>query len=205
MIGLNFFFTVILLAASTAPSVVEAHGFIKQWGVKGSSLVKAQKTDVKSSSFRAVPSNTGWIGSKCAHPSWSSFYKPLADLYAVLDSKAIACGSSDTPFGKVAAPGGTFFATQGAGQELSVNPGQSVQLVISGNPGQGWPHPKGHVLTYLAQCNGGCSSFDATQGKFFKIQEEKNGIQNTLRPAYDGSVDGNRWVVFASSLMEGDC
>ena len=49
----------------------------------------------------------------------------------VLDSKAIACGSSDTPFGKVAAPGGTFFATQGAGQEMSVLAAVSSQLIGS--------------------------------------------------------------------------
>ena len=68
-------------------------------------------------------------------------------------------------------------------------------MVISGNPGQGWPHPKGHVSTYLAQCGGAdCNNFDATQGKFFKIQQEANGIQNTLRPAYDASIDGNRCV-----------
>ena len=112
----------------------------------------------------------------------------------VLDSPAIACGSSDTPFGKVAAPGGTTFAKQGAGKQLSVNPGQTVQLVVSGNPGEGWPHPRGHILTYLAQCDGDCSNFDATKGAFFKIQEEKNGIQNTLRPALDKGIDGNRYV-----------
>ena len=112
----------------------------------------------------------------------------------VLDSPAIACGSSDTPFGKVAAPGGTTFANQGAGKQLFVNPGQTVQLVVSGNPGEGWPHPRGHILTYLAQCDGDCSNFDATKGAFFKIQEEKNGIQNTLRPAMDRGIDGNRYV-----------
>ncbi|KAI0739116.1 glycosyl hydrolase family 61-domain-containing protein [Daedaleopsis nitida] len=162
---------------AAAPSAVEAHGFIKQWGVKGQALQKAQKTDVKASSFRAAPSNTGWIGSK------------------FLNTPAIACGSSDTPFGKVAAPGGTVFATQGAGKELQINPGQAVQLVVSGNPGEGWPHPKGHVLTYLAQCDGDCSTFDATKGQFFKIQEDKDGVPNTLRPAYDKSVDGNRYDV----------
>ena len=118
----------------------------------------------------------------------------------VLDSKAIACGASDTPFGKVAAPGGTFFASQGAGTQTSVNPGQSIQLVVSGNPGEGWPHPKGHIMTYLAQCDDDCSTFDATQGKFFKIQEEKDGIQNTLKPGYDSGVDGNRSVPRPSSI-----
>ena len=118
----------------------------------------------------------------------------------VLDSKAIACGASDTPFGKVAAPGGTFFASQGAGKQTSVTPGQSIQLVVSGNPGEGWPHPKGHIMTYLAQCDDDCSTFDATQGKFFKIQEEKDGIQNTLKPAYDSGVDGNRSVLHPSSI-----
>ena len=54
-----------LLALASVPSAVEAHGFIKEWGVKGQTLEKAQKTDIKASSFRAVASNTGWIGSQC--------------------------------------------------------------------------------------------------------------------------------------------
>ncbi|RPD55980.1 hypothetical protein L227DRAFT_636156 [Lentinus tigrinus ALCF2SS1-6] len=153
-----------LLAFAITPAV-NAHGFIKQWGVKGQTLEKAQKTDLMGSSFRAVASNTGWIGSQ------------------FVDSQAIAWGASDTPFGKVTAPGGTFFATQGAGKQVSVSSGQSVQLVVSGNPGEGWPHPRGHIMTYLAQW------------KFFKIQEEKDGIQNTLKPAYDKGVDGNRYNV----------
>ena len=124
------------------------------------------------------------------------------NLHAVLTSRAIACGASDTPFGKVAAPGGTFFATQGAGSDLKVNAGDTIQLVISGNPGQGWPHPKGHVSTYLAQCGGAdCSSFDATQGKFFKIQQEANGIQNTLKPAFDASIDGNRYALGTPAVV----
>ena len=50
-------------------------------------------------------------------------------------------------------------------------------------------------MTYLAQCDDDCSTFDANQGLFFKIQEEANGIQNTLKPAYDSSVDGNHYTV----------
>ncbi|TFK89936.1 lytic polysaccharide monooxygenase [Polyporus arcularius HHB13444] len=187
MVASSVLYSALLFALAAAPSAVEAHGFIKQWGVKGQTLEKAQKTDIKASAFRAVASNTGWIGAQ------------------FVDSKAIACGASDTPFGKVAAPGGTLFATQGAGKDLPVTPGQSVQLVVSGNPGEGWPHPKGHIMTYLAQCDDDCSTFDASQGKFFKIQEEKDGVPNTLRPAYDGGVDGNRYnVAIPESIPAGN-
>jgi len=149
------------------------------WGLQGGNLETAQKTNIGGSSFRAVPDNTGWIGSN------------------FLTSPAIVCGSSNTPFQTVASPGGTIFAAanQAAGKELAVKPGQSVQLVVSGNPGDGWPHPRGHVQTYLADCGGSCTNFDASKGKFFKIQSEVNGIQNTLKPAYDGGVDGNRYNV----------
>ena len=63
-----------LVAVAVSPAVA-AHGFIKEWGVKGNQLVKAQKTDLKSSSFRAVPSNTGWIGSKCT----SLLHRPFSE------------------------------------------------------------------------------------------------------------------------------
>lgn len=65
MVGTIRFVVAALLALYAGPSAVEAHGFIKEWGVKGKTLVKAQKTNVKSSTFRAVSSNTGWIGSQC--------------------------------------------------------------------------------------------------------------------------------------------
>ncbi|KAI0720775.1 glycosyl hydrolase family 61-domain-containing protein [Cerioporus squamosus] len=168
MVARTSLFVTFLCALAAAPSAVEAHGFIKQWGV-GQTLEKAQNTDIKTSSFRTVAFNTGWIG--------LTVYVNVI----VVDSKAIACGASDTPFGKVAAPGGPSF--------------------VSGNPGEGWPHPKGHIMTYLAQCDGDCSTFDATQGKFFKIQEEKDGIPNTLRPAYDEDVDGNRFDVPAGNYI----
>lgn len=67
MVASTAFFSALLLALAAAPSAVEAHGFIKQWGVKGQALEKAQKTDIKASSFRAVASNTGWIGSQCTY------------------------------------------------------------------------------------------------------------------------------------------
>ena len=68
------FISAALVAAAVSPAV-DAHGFIKEWGVKGNQLVKAQKTDLKSSSFRAVPSNTGWIGSKCT----SLLHRPFSE------------------------------------------------------------------------------------------------------------------------------
>ena len=130
------------------------------------------------------------------HARCASLLRLTRTLASVLDSKAIACGASDTPFGKVAAPGGSFFASQGAGKQTSVNPGQSIQLVVSGNPGEGWPHPKGHIMTYLAQCDDDCSTFDATQGKFFKIQEEKDG-----RSCYMISPDSENLTVECDNVL----
>ena len=67
MVGTIGFIAAALFAMYAGPSTVEAHGFVKQWGIKGQTLVKAQKTDVKSSTFRAGSSNTGWIGSQCSY------------------------------------------------------------------------------------------------------------------------------------------
>lgn len=70
-----------------------------------------------------------------------------------------------------------------------------------------WPHPNGHVQAYLGMCGTSataCQNFDASQASYFKILGEKNGIQNTLRPAYDGSVDGNRYSVpIPANLTDG--
>lgn len=179
-----------LVLLAFVPSAL-AHGYVKSWSADGGASQTAQKTSLTSSAFRAVSDNTGWIGAN------------------FLTSQAIACGASSTPRGTVAAPSGTFFATAGqaAGKTLSVKAGGKVSMVISGNPGEGWPHATGHIQTYLAYCGASataCQSFDATKGQFFKIQAEKNGIVNTLRPAYDSSVDGNRYsVAIPDTVMDG--
>ena len=44
MVAPHLLLTAVLLAVAAVPSAVEAHGFIKQFGVKGQTLEKAQKT-----------------------------------------------------------------------------------------------------------------------------------------------------------------
>jgi hypothetical protein len=182
--------TIFLLAAAAAPTVL-GHGWIKQWAADGGAPQKAQKQNLASSAFRSAPDNTGWIGSN------------------FLTSGAITCGSSQTPFNTVASPGGTLFssADQSAGKTLAVKAGGSTTLWVAGNPGDGWPHPKGNVQAYLGYCGESataCQKFDASKAAWFKIHSEVNGIQNTLRPAYDSSVDGNKYKVpIPSNIKDG--
>lgn len=51
---------------------------------------------------------------------------------------------------------------------VSVNPGDELELVWSDGK---WPHNIGHVITYLARCDGPCSEFDSKDAKFFKISQ----------------------------------
>jgi hypothetical protein len=182
--------TLFFLAAAAAPSVL-GHGWIKQWAADGGAPQKAQKQSLASSAFRASPDNTGWIGSN------------------FLTSGAITCGSSQTPFNTVASPGGTLFssADQSAGKTLATKAGGFTELWVAGNPGVGWPHPRGNVQVYLGYCGESttaCQKFDASKAAWFKIHSEVNGIQNTLKPAYDGSVDGNKYKVpIPSNIKDG--
>lgn len=171
----------VLAAFALMATHVSGHGYISKVSADGGGWQKAQKSG-HSASFREVPNNTGWIGSK------------------FLDSKAIVCGSSDTPFKTVAAPGGTFFsdAGQAGKQTLDVKAGGKITVVVSGNPGEGFPHPRGHVQTYLAWCgesHDACQNFDASQGNWFKILSEKDGIPNTLRKHMRGDLNGQTYDI----------
>ncbi|KAM0746724.1 hypothetical protein T439DRAFT_383773 [Meredithblackwellia eburnea MCA 4105] len=166
---------------STVAPLVDAHGYIKQWTVNGVTS-PAQKVPLSSSAFRPSPNNTGFVG----------------DLYAT--SKAITCGSYITPFNTTQAPGPPWFSDpdQAGGFTLNTPAGKQVQLVVSGNPGKGWPHPNGNLAAYLGMCGTGptdCQNYDANLASWFKIKSELNGIPNTLIPAYDPVVDGNRYNI----------
>ncbi|KAG0148305.1 hypothetical protein CROQUDRAFT_714580 [Cronartium quercuum f. sp. fusiforme G11] len=162
--------------------LVSAHAYIKQWSADGGQLEFAQKQSLSDTAFRGVSKNTGWIGSK------------------FIDSEAITCGATDTPKGTIAPPGGPFFHTadQSAKKTLSVKAGGKIELVLAGESGKGFPHPNGHIQTYLGYCgpkSNACVDFDASKAKYFKIQAEINAISDKLRPNFDPNVDGNKWEI----------
>lgn len=84
------------------------------------------------------------------------------------DGKNLACGKGA--------------ATRGAKLTGNANPGDTLSFNWNAGDGTPWPHDSGPLITYMAKCDGDCSSFDATQGKYFKIDE----IGKTKTP-------GNEW------------
>ncbi|PFH49708.1 lytic polysaccharide monooxygenase, partial [Amanita thiersii Skay4041] len=49
-------------------------------------------------------------------------------------------------------------------------PGSTVQFSwVTGQGQPGWIHKLGPIIAYLARCENGCSTFDATQGDWFKV------------------------------------
>ncbi|KZW02080.1 hypothetical protein EXIGLDRAFT_665838 [Exidia glandulosa HHB12029] len=171
-----------LLSVAFMATQVVGHTYISKVSADGGGWQGAQKKGHKEF-FREAPDNTGWVGSKF-----------------IGDNKAIVCSASNTPFKTVAAPGGRFFSdpSESAAKSLDVKAGGKVTVVTSGNPGQGFPHPNGHVQVYLAFCGDGhdaCNGFDASKGDWFKIVGEKNGIQNTLRKHLRGDLDGQTYDI----------
>ncbi|KAH9810599.1 family 61 glycoside hydrolase [Melampsora americana] len=143
-------------------NTVSAHAYIKTWSADGGEFENAQKQPLGNTAFRGVSKNTGWIGSK------------------FIETPAITCGAEDTPKGKIAAPTASFLSYK----SLSVKSGGEIDLVITGEPGKGFPHPNGHIQTYLGYCGAeanSCSNFDASKASYFKIQAELNAISEKLQ------------------------
>ncbi|POW04480.1 hypothetical protein PSTT_10385 [Puccinia striiformis] len=163
----------------------------KSWSADDQKFEKAQKQPLSDTAFRNAPSNIGWIGSQ------------------FIQSPAFVCGASDTPKDQVAAPGGTLFsaADQSAKKTLPVNAGGKVSIIIGGNPGEGFPHPTGHLLAYLGYCGSSstaCQNFDASKTDYHRIQAEIDGISNKLRKQYNSEQDGDRWdVPIPKGIMDG--
>ncbi|OAV93181.1 hypothetical protein PTTG_08384 [Puccinia triticina 1-1 BBBD Race 1] len=162
--------------------VVAGHGYIKSWASDDLQFQKAQKQPLSETAFRNAPSNIGWIGSK------------------FINTPAFVCGASETPNEQVAPPGGTVFSSQdqSAKKTLSVNAGGKVTLIVAGNEGEGFPHPKGHMLAYLGYCgtsSSACQNFDASTTDYHRIQAEADGISNKLRKQFNSEQDGHRWDV----------
>ncbi|KAI9608153.1 hypothetical protein H4Q26_005609 [Puccinia striiformis f. sp. tritici PST-130] len=170
---------------------VAGHGYVKSWSADDQKFEKAQKQPLSDTAFRNAPSNIGWIGSQ------------------FIQSPAFVCGASDTPKDQVAAPGGTLFsaADQSAKKTLPVNAGGKVSIIIGGNPGEGFPHPTGHLLAYLGYCGSSstaCQNFDASKTDYHRIQAEIDGISNKLRKQYNSEQDGDRWdVPIPKGIMDG--
>ncbi|KAF5346399.1 hypothetical protein D9758_012751 [Tetrapyrgos nigripes] len=71
------------------------------------------------------------------------------------DNKNLACGQDAKP----------------ASKQASANPGDSVEIKWTSASGN-WFHNVGPMLTYMASCgSSSCSSFDASDAKWFKIDE----------------------------------
>jgi hypothetical protein len=86
----------------------------------------------------------------------------------IQDGKNLACGKGA--------------ATRGAKLNGKANPGDTLSFAWDGGDGSPWPHDSGPLITYMAKCDGDCSSMDATKAKFFKIDQ----IGKTKTP-------GNEW------------
>ncbi|KAG8904208.1 hypothetical protein FRB99_002111, partial [Tulasnella sp. 403] len=50
-------------------------------------------------------------------------------------------------------------------------PGSDIKFTWDAGDGSPWPHDSGPLITYFARCDGPCSKFDATQGKWFKVDQ----------------------------------
>ncbi|KAG0150882.1 hypothetical protein CROQUDRAFT_668232 [Cronartium quercuum f. sp. fusiforme G11] len=161
-----------------------AHVYIKSWkSTSENEFQLAQKQPASETAYRDASTNIGWIGS---------------DFLS--GDRAIVCGASETPFAKVASPGGKYFAdaSEAVGKTLTVEAGGKITLVTAGDPGKGFPHPKGTIQAYLGYCgqsNTACQAFDATKASYFKIQEVKNAVQDKLLPAMNYDLGGNVWEV----------
>lgn len=97
--------------------------YIKSWKTSSDNVYRpAQKTQRSTSAYRDVSVSIGWIGSQFIH-----------------DNRAIVCGASVTPYGKVAAPSGRYFsdASEAAGLTRTVEAGGKVTLITAGNAGAG--------------------------------------------------------------------
>ncbi|MBW0526109.1 hypothetical protein O181_065824 [Austropuccinia psidii MF-1] len=174
---LLFLFYFIFLSALVTP-----HGYISKWASDDQKFDKAQKVDLSETAFRSVPDNTGWIGSH------------------FINTAAMTCGSSVTPSNQIAPPSGNLFSKpeQSAKKTLPVKAGGKISVIISGEPGKGFPHHNGHIQAFLGRCGGSpdsCQNFDAVTASYHRIQAELDGISNKLMNQFDHEHDGNKWEI----------
>lgn len=93
-------------------------------------------------------------------PIWHvSTSSPVTDL----QSSSMFCGPDATA--------GSQSPSIGAGSTLTIHWGQGYS-----DSGDQWPHNTGPIMTYMAKCDGDCSSANSGSAKFFKISEL--GIEN---------------------------
>lgn len=144
--------TAVTLFASAA--VVLGHGIVDKVVVGGTYYVGTKNwnsPENQKSPVRGIPSDTGFVN-----------YKNVAS------SMDIACSSAGYDARPVTAP---------------IKAGQTVDIHWAGDKGPSgteWPHPEGPAIAYLASCNGACSSFNPSNAKWFKIQED--GLDTSKSP-----------------------
>lgn len=115
----------------------------------------------------------------------------LVSAHGILEQVTIAGKTYDGPPRGVtgAAPGDTLarqvndngpVAGPSAATMACGDPGKPAALDAEAMPGDtvafkwssSWPHVVGPMMTYMANCNGDCTNFDASQAKWFKIDQK---------------------------------
>lgn len=154
--------TAVTLFASAA--VVLGHGIVDQVVVGGTYYVGTKNwnsPENQKSPVRGIPLDTGFVNYK-----------------NVVSSMDIACSSAGYDARPVTAP---------------IKAGQTVDIHWAGDKGPSgteWPHPEGPAIAYLASCNGPCSSFNPSNAKWFKIQED--GLDTSKQPIQSW-IDHKPW------------
>ncbi|KAF9479217.1 hypothetical protein BDN70DRAFT_879088 [Pholiota conissans] len=93
-----------------------------------------------------------------------------------------------------------------ASQVATVNPGDAVSFSWKGEDLSNWPHNTGPMLTYMASCGEtSCDKFDASNAKWFKIQEDgkKSGDDSTWVQA-DLMTGGSAHAQIPATLAPGN-
>ncbi|KAF9653186.1 glycoside hydrolase, partial [Thelephora ganbajun] len=120
-------------------------------------------------------------------PAWAPFSDPYMNPVPVrvvrkipgdgpvmdISSSSIACNQG---------------GNDGTSKVFDVNAGSDMTFKWTNWPGE----HKGPVTTFMASCNGDCSNFKATDGKWFKIDE--GGYTNGQWASEKLIANGNQWT-----------
>jgi lytic cellulose monooxygenase (C1-hydroxylating) len=142
-----------ILSAAAIVSVAHAHGYVRTWTLDG-----VDQTGYSRSDGTPKPDAIGW-----------SFTTPDEGPELDMSSPAFVCRQGSKPAanaGTIAAGGsvGIFWTSD----DKDINP-------------DGWAEGhRGPIITYMAPCNGDCSSVDTSSLRWTKIHEEGvSGPANT--------------------------
>ncbi|KAF8965495.1 glycosyl hydrolase family 61-domain-containing protein [Flammula alnicola] len=106
------------------------------------------------------------------------------------DNVALTCGPNATAASLVA----------------NANPGDSLTFSWKGEDLSNWPHNTGPMLTYMASCGSTtCDKFDASNAKWFKIQQDgKKSGDNSVWAQADLMTGGVATATLPSNLAPGN-